>query len=188
MRKCIVVMGLTVAVIACGCQTVDKTVNLVKERVTGKGHTPQPGEATNFGVAKGRRQVSTWFTTGDWKAIEPYADIISSISMFGGASKELIEKCHEADIEVYLPVAGDERAVFAFDTPEHAQATVQQLVKRCEELGADGIDLDYECFECEWQERYTAFIVALADELHRRDMKLSICVNVLMPGPDTSAR
>ena len=180
MKKRLVTMFLAAVMFACGCQARNETVKPAAEHLS--RHAPQPGDATPFGVAKGRRQVSTWTVRGGWKAIEPYADIISSVSAFGGISKEFVERCHEANIEVYMPVGGDERAVLTFDTPEHADVAVQALLQRCDDLGVDGVDLDYECFECEWQERYTAFIVALAGELHRTGRKLSICVNALMPG------
>jgi len=173
MRKHLAVMFLTTAMAVCGCQYASNDL-------AGRDRTPRPGEETPFGVAKGRRQISTWTARGGWKAIEPYADIISSVSAFGGLTREFVDRCHKADIEVYMPVGGDELAVHSFDTPGHAEVAVRHLVKRCDELGADGIDLDYECFESEWQERYTAFIVALANELHQRGKKLSICVNVLM--------
>ena len=161
------------ATVVCGCQ-------YTSNNLAGHGRTPRLGEATPFGVAKGRRQISTWIVGGSWKAIEPYTDIISSVSAFGGLTREFVDRCHKANIEVYMPVGGDELAVHTFDTPGHAEVSVRQLVKRCEELGADGIDLDYECFESEWRERYTAFIVALSKELHRTGRKLSICVNALM--------
>ena len=137
---------------------------------------PWPGDATPFGVAKGRRQISTW--GGGWEAIGPHADIISSVSVFG-LNREFVDKCHGADIEVYLAIGGD---VSAFDTPERADASIQQLLKRCDELGIDGVDLDFERFGAELREEYTAYIVAMADALHQRGLKLSICVDSMMPG------
>lgn len=176
MSKIVVVLFLAAVVAACGCQSGPKDVMKTPELARHEQRL-WPGEATPFGVAKGRRQVSTWHWQGGWERIEPYADIISSVSMFGGLSKEFVDQCHAANIEVYMPICSAR-----FDTPEHIEASVREALERCEKLGVDGVDLDLERFGAEWRKQYTAYIVAMADALHRKGLKLSICVNVMMPG------
>ena len=163
------------ATVVCGCR---HTAN----NLAGHGRTPRPGEATTFGVAKGRRQVSTWTWRRGYVAIEPYADMISSVSMSSRITKVFLDNCHKADIEVYLPVAG--RSAEDFATAGHIKASVRNIIKQCDELDLDGVDLQYEGFGPEWREQYTNYIITLSKKLHRRGLKLSICVNPLML-PDT---
>jgi len=161
MGKCVAVIFLATAMVACGCQV-------------GPRHTPWPGDATPFGAAKARRQISTWTWRRGYVAIEPYADIVSSVSMLSRVTKEFVDNCHKADIEVYIAVTG--QPAETFDTTRHIAASVKRILKQCDEAGADGVDLHYEGFGAERQMKY---IIALAGELHRTGRKLSVSVNAL---------
>jgi hypothetical protein len=141
------------------------------------GGAATAGRKTTFvGSAKARRLISTWFIYRDDKDIallQSNADIISSISIFGRPSRGFIDACHKLDIETYLGVGGDASAI---DTPPHAQATIDGYLKQCEELGLDGIDLDFEQLSPDLQDRYLRSMRDLAERLHAGGKRLSICV------------
>lgn len=130
---------------------------------------------------KGRRHISPWFRYRDEKSIKeliPHADIIASISIFGKPTPQFIANCRKLNIETYLLVSGN---ASAFDTPQHARATIQSYLKQCRGTGLDGIDLDFENLDAALQNRYSAFLKELSRQLHRAGKKLSICVGFYPP-------
>ena len=127
---------------------------------------------------KGRRHVSAWFPYQDassWDALAPHADVLGSVSVFGKEApcRGFFDACHERGIAAIKLVGGK---AAAFDTREHAAATVRQYVRDCEETGFDGIDLDFEHIDPSYKERYSDFVREVAAELHKRGKRLSICV------------
>jgi|GEM_PF-1733314 len=176
MRRGIAVTLLAVVVTVCGCGWGSERVREAPA-LSGQAPAPWPGDATPFGAAKARRQISTWTWRRGYVAIEPYADMVSSVSMLSRVTKEFVDNCHKADIEVYVAVTG--RPDEMFDTGGHAEASAKQILKQCEEVGADGVDLHYEGFGAEHREQYMDCVVALAKELHRTGRKLNVSVGPL---------
>jgi len=63
-----------------------------------------PAGAQAPGAQKGRKRIDTWLVLGEEKGfakIEQNADMLNSLSIFGNASKDFINRCHQLHIEVY---------------------------------------------------------------------------------------
>ncbi|MCH8045539.1 MAG: hypothetical protein IID44_17655 [Planctomycetes bacterium] len=126
-------------------------------------------------AAEKTKPIHTWLHCND-RAIEqlkPHADLIASVSLFGEPTREFVGKCRKLGVQTYRLVSG--RAT-AFDTPEHARATIDKYLADCRKLGLDGIDLDYEGLPAKHRRIYAAFIGELSKRLHAEGKKLSICV------------
>ena len=132
--------------------------------------------------AKTRRYVSAWFPYEDersWETLAPHADVLGSISVFGkDTCAEFMKECRRRRVLALKLVGGK---ADAFDTREHATATVVGYVRDCREIGYDGIDLDFEHVDFSYRARYSDFVRALSDELHALDKRLSICVFAIDP-------
>lgn len=176
MRKLVAVALLAAVAAVCGCQWGSERVREVAAASV-QAPAPRPGDATPFGTAKARRQISTCTWRRGYVAIEPYADMISSVSVLTRVTKEFVDNCHKADIEVYIAITGQPGGTF--DTAGHAEPPVEEVLKKCDEVGADGIDLHYHGFAAERREPYTDYVVALAEELHRTGRKLNVSVGPL---------
>lgn len=125
---------------------------------------------------KGRKRIDTWLVLDEEKGftkIEQNADILNSLSVFGNASRDFIDRCHRLHIEVYQGVSGNPSA---FDTPDHRRATVQKYVQACRLQGYDGIDLDFENLDPSFQAQYSAFLHEASSALHAIGRKVSQCV------------
>ncbi|MFC1738344.1 glycosyl hydrolase family 18 protein [Planctomycetota bacterium] len=126
---------------------------------------------------KGRRIVSPWFLYSNEanakKELEPMIDIISSLSVFGEPTPAFVEYCHANDIETYFGVFG---GASVFDTPARRKATIEGYLKKCEELGLGGIDLDLEHLDPSLQLEYSKFLKEASEALHKAGKKLAICV------------
>jgi spore germination protein YaaH len=135
-----------------------------------------PANGQALGAQKGRKRIDTWLVLDEEKGfakIEQYADILSSLSVFGNPSKEFIDRCHQLHIEVYQGVSGNASAV---DTAAHRKATVDQYLQACQIQGYDGIDLDFEHLDPSLRGTYSEFLRQTASALHKIGKKLSICV------------
>jgi hypothetical protein len=124
-----------------------------------------------------QKVLSPWFLyrhRGDEQQLIANADLISSISVHARPEpdKAFFDKCRELKIEVYKLVGNHKPD--AFDTPEHADATIQQYLEFCE-MGYDGIDLDFESLDARYEQAYSDFMLKLSSQLHSRGKKLSIC-------------
>jgi spore germination protein YaaH len=135
-----------------------------------------PGHAENSAL-KSRRHVSAWVPyakTDTFEKLAPAADILDSVSICGDMpSAGLLAQCRKRGIVTYRLVSGD---TAAFDTEEHARATLDGYLALCREPGLDGIDLDFENLDPKYRDAYGRFIAMTADALHRIGKKLSICV------------
>ncbi len=132
-----------------------------------------PAGAQALGAQKGRKRIDTWLVLDEEKGfarIEQNADMLNSLSVFGNASKDFINRCHQLHIEVYQGVSGDASAV---DTPAHRRATVDQYLQACQVQGYDGIDLDFEHLDPSLQGTYSEFLRQTSAALHRIGKKLS---------------
>ncbi len=137
---------------------------------------PSPAQAAAK-PSVNKKILSPWFLyrqRGDEQQLAANADILSSISVHARPEpdKAFFDKCRELKIEVYKLV-GNHKAD-AFDTPEHADATIKQYLDFCQ-MGYDGIDLDFESLDPKFEQSYSDFMLKLSKELHARGKKLSIC-------------
>lgn len=138
--------------------------------------------------SKGRRCISPWFIyrgQGSIELLRPNADIIASVSLCGGGSRQFVEQCHALGIEVYLLVGGDERT---FDTPEHRKETIDGYLRKCREVGFDGIDLDHEGIDGKFRTSHTHFLQEASGRLRGEGKRLAICVSYLMSTSKTTSK
>ncbi len=122
------------------------------------------------------KPIHTWLYYKDARTIDqlkPHADLIASVSLFGEPTREFVDRCRKLDVQTYRLVSGRPTA---FDTPEHARATIDKYLKDCRKLGLDGIDLDYEGLPAKHRRAYAEFIGELSKKLHAEGKQLSICV------------
>lgn len=89
----------------------------------------------------------------------------------GARNPELVARAHQAD-QVVIPAITnnfDPDRVTALLANPAQQATLREaIVKEVEEGGFDGIDLDFENMHASDRDGYTAFVTALANDLHAR--------------------
>ena len=152
------------------------------------GHKWQANEPGRELKSKGRRCISPWFIYRDEHSIEllrPNADIIASLSVVGGATRKFVEQCHELGIETYLLVSGTEQS---FDTPEHRKETIDGYLRRCQEVGYDGIDLDHEGIDGKFRANHNLFLKEASERLHKAGKKLAICVSYMMSTSRTTLK
>ncbi|HLP73773.1 MAG TPA: glycosyl hydrolase family 18 protein [Bacteroidales bacterium] len=133
--------------------------------------------------AKNSRIVTPWLLyrdENDWKKLEPFKDIISSVSLHTRKSadpeRSYFDKFHEMGIEVYKLVGAHDPSEFSDDAK--IEESISHYLKLCTENGYDGIDLDFESIPTEYQQRYTKFMRELSGQLHSKGKKLSICVGL----------
>jgi spore germination protein YaaH len=135
-----------------------------------------PAGGQTLAAQKGRKRVDTWLLLDEEKGyarIDQYADILNSISIFGNASKEFIDHCHQLQIKVYQGVSGDASAI---NTPAHRRATLDKYLQACQVQGYDGIDLDFEHLDSSLEDTYSGFLREASSALHAIGKKLSHCV------------
>lgn len=142
---------------------------------------------TVSGQARPQRQLHPWVVLNDsssFAEIEPVKDMIASISVFGNPSREYIDRCHEAGIEVYHAVGGNEESI---DSSEKIAALTEAYVADCTDNGYDGVDLDFENLDPATRPVYTEFLRQASDALHKAGKKMSHCVGfypVLAENPE----
>lgn len=121
------------------------------------------------------KRVHPWIVFKDgftFKNIEPVKDMIGSLSIFGNPPKEFLDDCHKNGIEVYKAVGGSEENI---NTPEKINLLVDSYLKECEN-GYDGIDLDFEHLDADFQDQYSVFLKTASIKLHAAGKKMSHCV------------
>lgn len=139
------------------------------------------GAADSCIPLKARRGVCPWIVytgEGTIDLLRKQADIIGMVSVCGPANREFVSRCHELGIEVYLLVGGEDGTVF--DTPERRREVIEGYLRRCQDAGFDGIDLDYEGVDNQHKEGYSAFLRETAAALHGAGKRMSMCVSYIM--------
>lgn len=123
------------------------------------------------------KKIDTWYVykegKSSFKDLEPFKDMLGSISVFGKPSKSFMDECHQNNIQVYQGVSGKENSI---DTPEKIKVMVEKYLDDCNTVGYDGIDLDYEALSPEVRDMYSIFLKELSAALHKSGKKLSQCV------------
>ncbi len=140
------------------------------------------------GRLEAQPKLHTWFHYHGEKSLqklEPYKDVLTSVSLFGNPDRKFVTQCHGLRLKVYSLVSGP---VESIATTEKAGGTIDAYLEKCRALGLDGIDLDYENLPKKYREAYGAFIKTLSARLHDAGKKLSICVaytpGMSQPSPD----
>lgn len=100
-------------------------------------------------------------------------DLWDSVSLFGDVTPELVSKCREKKVETYATIFGGEGN---FDSVEHRDATLAQCLALCEELGVDGVDLDFENASPSSRDGYSDLLQRLRVEMDQRGGNISICI------------
>ena len=59
------------------------------------------------------------------------------MSLFGEPTREFVDRCRKLDVQTYRLVSGRPTA---FDTPEHARATIDKYLKDCRAVRHDILD------------------------------------------------
>ena len=122
------------------------------------------------------KQLHPWVVYNDSSSfadLEPVKDMIATISVFGNPPREYIGQCHEAGIEVYHAVGGNEENI---DTPEKITALVKGYVDDCVNNGYDGVDFDFEHLAPSVRSVYSGLLQKTAEALHAVGKKVSHCV------------
>jgi len=121
-------------------------------------------------------KLHTWFHYHGKKSLEklePYKDILTSVSLFGNPDRKFVAQCQGLGLKVYSLVSGPAENIA---TGKKAAETIKAYLEKCRALGLDGIDLDYENLPAKHRVAYGAFIATLSGKLHEAGKKLSICV------------
>ncbi|RPI19171.1 MAG: hypothetical protein EHM61_28460 [Acidobacteria bacterium] len=125
---------------------------------------------------KARRAVDTWLVYDEEKSmdrIRRLSDVLTSLSVFGNPPKTFIDECHSLGLQVYRAVSGNQSA---FDTPARSKTTIDGYLKECDQLGYDGIDLDFEHLDPAIQSGYSDFLRQVSKALTGTKRKMSHCV------------
>ena len=128
------------------------------------------------GHLEAQPKLHTWFHYHGEKSLqklEPYKDLLTSVSLFGSPDRKFVSQCHGLRLKVYSLVSGP---VENIATSEKAGKTIDAYLEKCRALGLDGIDLDYENLPAKYRGAYGAFIKTLSAKLHDAGKKISICV------------
>lgn len=123
-----------------------------------------------------KKRITTWYIYKDGNSfsdIEPFKDLIRSISVFGNPPKAFIDNCHKNNIEVYHAVSGNEKSI---DSAAKIKQIGRDYVEDCNLNGYDGIDLDFENLNPGVQNTYSGFLKEVSMALHKSGKKLSHCV------------
>ncbi len=128
------------------------------------------------GRLRAEPELHTWFHYHGEKSLqklEPYKDLLTSVSLFGSPDRKFVAQCHGLRLKVYSLVSGPAENIAG---REKAGKTIDAYLKKCSTLDLDGIDLDYENLPAKYREAYGVFIKTLSARLHDAGKKLSICV------------
>jgi spore germination protein YaaH len=123
-----------------------------------------------------KKKIVTWYIYEDGSSfaeLEPFKDIIRSISVFGNPPKAFIDECHKNNIEVYHGVSGNEKAI---NSAYKIKNIVNEYINDCNLNSYDGIDLDFENLNPGMQNIYSGFLKEASAKLHEAGKKLSHCV------------
>lgn len=124
-----------------------------------------------------KKGVITWYVyeegKSSFKDLEPFKDILLSISVFGNPPKSFIDECHKNNIGVFRGVGGNEQSI---NTPEKQKKLIESYVNDCLKNGYDGIDLDFEHLDSGIEAVYSDFLKETSAKLHGINKKLSHCV------------
>ncbi len=157
-----------------------------------------------FRPSKTRRLVSAWTVPGP--GIE---DALQRIEQFGDMFDHIIFMCGKPQLDGSLPTDWpiEQRRVIAerlrklgisvlndyggggqhdgsaaiLRSPKLSDMWIKRLIQECDEVGADGVDMDFEDVPRDCRFAFTEFNKGLAEELHRGGKMLSICVGALSP-------
>jgi hypothetical protein len=126
-------------------------------------------------MAAADKPIHTWFHCHGEQSfadLEGHTDMVASVSMFGAPTAALVKQIREAGVETYRLVSGPAENI----VPPLRERTIKGYLQDCQQLGFDGIDLDYESLPKSNRKAYSEFIRVLAGKLRAANKKLSICV------------
>jgi spore germination protein YaaH len=150
-----------------------------------------------------------WMVWGDplcWKSFTEHADQISSVSIEtanlsrsgqlrrpGGFNpdqlKSLVKQAHDHKVAIYGLVANagfDPSGVeLLIAQPEPRLKHAAEIAEMAKKDGIDGVDLDYESLKAADRDNFSAFVKNLADECHKRKLKLVIALQAKTSEPGT---
>jgi hypothetical protein len=120
----------------------------------------------------------------DFSRIEPYKDMIHALSLASNqilppVSKAFVDACHDNNILASVKVGGKTE-----DLATAAQVTelVKQYLADCDEMGYDGIDLNYESLAAAVKDNYASLVAQLSEGLHARGKLLAVTVSIWEQG------
>jgi hypothetical protein len=149
---------------------VQTTYTIVFTRVDGSAPPPQ------------RRWLWPYYYRADepdFSRIEPYKDMIHALTVSSNKklpiSKAFVDACHDNNILAYVKVGGKTE-----DLATAIQVTelVKQYLADCDEMGYDGVDLDYESLAATVKDNYSSLIIQLSEGLHARGKLLATSISV----------
>jgi hypothetical protein len=147
-----------------------------------------PGGGAESARSQPRRHVSAWVVWGaddTFAKLEPVTGVMDSVSFCGPLPPaSVLDACRRHGIATFRLVSGDPRA---YDTDEHARATLDGYLALCRDPGFDGIDLDFENHDPKHRDAYSRFVAMTAEALHRIGKKLSVCVYTPLRGQDAAS-
>ncbi len=129
------------------------------------------------------RGLAPWFVyqgESSIEALRPNADLLRSISVCGAPTARFVQKCHDLGLKVHLLVGIEGHHGEQFSTASKRQELIRGYVERCQDLGADGIDLDYESMDRACRDSYSALLREAASALHAAGKELAMCVSYVM--------
>ena len=147
---------------------------------------------------KTRRLVSAWISPEEkvLKRIEEHADLFDQIVFMCGSlapdgklesvwpiekRREMAKALKEMGISVLLDYGGrwSEEIKNSFESPKTLSSYVDNLIEDCNQVGADGLDIDIEGWPAISRNVYTDLIAGLSAELRKQNGLLSVCYSSL---------
>jgi spore germination protein YaaH len=93
--------------------------------------------------------------------------------------KRLAAELRDMGVSTLNDYGGGEDTLTALTaSPKGLGTAIANMVRECEETGADGVDIDFEHIPPHHRFAFTDFIGQLSEALHARGKMLSICTNV----------
>ncbi|MBI2192362.1 MAG: hypothetical protein HYU36_10290 [Planctomycetes bacterium] len=155
-----------------------------------------------FRPSKSRRLVSAWMVRESVPAalvnVREFHDLFDQIILMCGSfqadgslprqwpvegRRALAAELRGLGISVLLDYSGPwEGAGMALArTPGIASSWIARMLEECNEVGADGVDLDIEGWPPEGRFPYARLVREASEALHERHLMLSVCVGALSP-------
>jgi spore germination protein YaaH len=155
-----------------------------------------------FRPTKSRRLVSAWMVNNlideTVSTVGQFQDLFDQVVFMCGGTKadgslptewpvaqrkELNKRFRDLGVSTLNDYGGGAKdgGVEVLKSEKLMGETIKRMLDECDQVGNDGIDIDFEHLPADKRFGFSEFMARLSEELHRRNKMLSVCVYALSP-------